>query len=154
MAKYESKNESKEDTAFHTALINIHYKACTPANIAFLRTRLSTNIKGRPCVTDREFRNVSIIIAWNAKKNEINQLGVIQFFLKIGQKLTHFVSIDTVAQDDTEMAGYSHSHSACKHKQNRCAKILQHIQQQLWNQSACANTKLILGKLALCVGMQ
>ena len=59
---------------------------------------------------------MSIITAQNAKKDEINQLGVTQFSSETEQKLTYFVSIDTVAQDDTEMAGYSHSHSACKHK--------------------------------------
>lgn len=70
------KHESKEVIAFHTALTNMHYKSCTPADIAFLRTRLSTNVKGRPSVTDKNFRNVSIITARNAKKDEINQLGV------------------------------------------------------------------------------
>jgi hypothetical protein len=141
------KHESKDDTAFHTALINMRCKACTPADIAFLRTRMSTNIKGRPCVTDKEFRNVSIITARNAKKDEINRLGVARFSLETNQKLAHFVSIDTVAQDDTRELRPS------KGKQRRCVRIPQHVQWQLWDQSACANTKLIPGKLSLCVGL-
>jgi hypothetical protein len=55
--------KSNEDAAFRIALTNMRYKACTAADITFLRTRISTNIKGRPCITDRVFRNVSIITA-------------------------------------------------------------------------------------------
>ncbi|KAF8218553.1 hypothetical protein L208DRAFT_1125404, partial [Tricholoma matsutake] len=145
------KNESKDDTAFRTALANMRYKACTAADITFLRTRISTNIKGRPCVTDQEFRNVSIITAQNAKKDEINHLGIIRFSLETKQALTHFVSIDTVAQED--VSEKHHRSKQSSHKQKKHAHIPQHIQEQLWTQSACANTKLIPGKLALCVGM-
>lgn len=67
--------------------------------------------------------------------------------------MTHFVSIDTVAQDDIEGSNYHRHCVSPKHRQRKNNKIPQHIQQQLWDQTACANTKLIPGKLSLCIGM-
>jgi hypothetical protein len=61
-----------EDIAFRTALANMRYKDCTAADVAFLRTRIASNIPGRPSVSQQRFRNVSIITARNAKKDEIN----------------------------------------------------------------------------------
>jgi hypothetical protein len=52
-----------EDIAFRTALTNMRYKDCTPADIAFLKSRLSSTVFGKPCITQRQFRNVSIITA-------------------------------------------------------------------------------------------
>jgi PIF1-like helicase len=117
------KHESKDDSAFHTALTNMHYKACTPADIAFLKTRISADIKGRPCVTDKGFRNVSIITAHNAKKDETNWLDVVWFSLETNQNLTHSVSIDTVTHEDTGGSGGNQHFKLSRWKQQNHIKI-------------------------------
>lgn len=67
--------------------------------------------------------------------------------------MTHFVSIDAVTQEDTGESGGNQCSKLSRRKQQKCIEIPQHIQQQLWSQPACANTKLIPGRLALCVGI-
>ena len=66
------KNESPEDTKFCAALENMRYKACTPTDIAFLNSCVSSLGQGKPNVMHKQFRNVSIITALNAHKDEIN----------------------------------------------------------------------------------
>ena len=71
------KNQSTLDNQLRTALENMRYKACTPEDIRFLRTRISSNLPGQPSICDDNFRNVSIITAMNVHKDEINKLGAI-----------------------------------------------------------------------------
>ena len=71
--------QSAEDGKFREALANMRYKACTPSDIAFLKTRISSELPGRASVNQKEFRNVSIITNLNSQKDEINQLGSIRF---------------------------------------------------------------------------
>ena len=59
------KVQSLLDNQLQTALENMHYKACTPEDIRFLRTSISSNLPGRPSICDDNFRNVSIITAKN-----------------------------------------------------------------------------------------
>ena len=70
---------SLRDIQFQTALQNMRFKACTPADIIFLNTLVSSQAKGHSHVLQIEFRNVSIIIALNSQKDEINQLGSLRF---------------------------------------------------------------------------
>ena len=74
----------------------MHYKACTPEDIRFLRTHISSNLHNRPSICDDNFWNVSIITAKNLHKDEINRLSAIQFAQETGQKLTKFYSEDSV----------------------------------------------------------
>ena len=69
---------------------------CTPKDIRFLRTRISSNLPNRPSICDDKFQNVSIIIAKNLHKDEINRLGAIRFAQETGQKLMNFYSEDSV----------------------------------------------------------
>ena len=71
--------QSAEDGKFREALANMRYKACTPSDIAFLKTRISSELPGRASVNQKEFRNVSIITNLNSQKDEINRLGSIRF---------------------------------------------------------------------------
>jgi hypothetical protein len=145
------KNESPEDTKFRTALENMRYKACTPADIAFLNSRVSSPQQGKPNIRQKQFRNVSIITALNAHKDEINRLGTLRFAAETGQALHHFFSQDSVPSKEAKerkkdfKGSYKHS---VKH-----ATIPLQAQKMLWNQSPCANTKLVPGKLSLCIGM-
>jgi len=69
--------QSDDDTKLRVALENMRYKACKPDDIAFLRSRISCNVPGRPSVCQENFRNVSIITGTNLHKDEINHLGAL-----------------------------------------------------------------------------
>ena len=47
------RTQSAEDAQFHKALTNMHYKACTPSDIAFLKTRISSELPGRTSVNQK-----------------------------------------------------------------------------------------------------
>ena len=94
--------QSAEDAQFRKALTNMRYKACTPSNIAFLKTRISSELPGRTSVNQKEFRNVSIITNLNSQKDEINRLVSLRFAAETGQMLAHQFSIDSVASKEPE----------------------------------------------------
>ncbi|KIM72333.1 hypothetical protein PILCRDRAFT_39077, partial [Piloderma croceum F 1598] len=71
------KTQTPEDTKLHTALENMRYKS-----------------SNRPVLAQKKFRNVSIITAWNAHKDQINKLGSERFAKETGQNLTTFYSKD------------------------------------------------------------
>jgi len=56
-------SQSKRDLQLQTALHNMQFKACTHADIAFLNTLVLNKAKGRSHMSQKEFRNVSIITA-------------------------------------------------------------------------------------------
>ena len=86
--------QSPDDTKLRTALENIRYKSCTLQDIAFLRTRISGKGPDDPKLVQKAFRNVSIITAFNAQKDKINQLSCERFAAENNQTLTSFYSID------------------------------------------------------------
>ena len=88
------KTQTPEDAKLRTALENMRYAACTPEDITFLKTRIAGRRPEQPKLSDKEFRNVSIITALNAQKDRINELGSTRFAAETGQTLTHFYSID------------------------------------------------------------
>ena len=53
--------QSEDDNKFHTALENMRYKSCTLEDIFFLCSCISSKLPNRPCVTDENFHDVSII---------------------------------------------------------------------------------------------
>ena len=55
------KTQSDEDAKFRTALENMRYKACTDADIAFLKTRVAGNGPDKPKLSSKRFKNVSVI---------------------------------------------------------------------------------------------
>ncbi|KDR66272.1 hypothetical protein GALMADRAFT_81086, partial [Galerina marginata CBS 339.88] len=136
------KKQSQRDDQLRSALENMRYKACTPENISFLRTLVSSNLPGRSSVCDDMFRNVSIITARNLHKDEINRLGALRFAQETGQVLTDFFSEDScnVNTKDTEAA-------------SKLREITPDIQNSLWSQPPSCNNKNIAGKLSLCIGL-
>ena len=130
----------------------MRYKACTPADIAFLKTRVSSNFPGRPCVNDTQFRDVSIITAFNSVKDEINRVGCLRFAAETGQELTHFYSIDMVSSEENANAQLRRRPGG-KKRMIKHRKLPQNVQKVLWEKPCCANARLILPKLSLCVGM-
>src|SRR6266481_4508820 len=71
--------QSPEDTMMRTALENMRYKSCTSEDIEFLRSRIAGKGPDDPKLSQKAFRNVSIITAFNAQKDRINQLGCERF---------------------------------------------------------------------------
>jgi hypothetical protein len=147
------RTQSPEDAKFREALSNMRFKACTPADIAFLRTRMSSEMPGRSSVNEKQFRNVSIITNLNSQKDEINRLGSQRFATETGQTLTHFYSIDTVPSNESEEDKKKRNFTTGMKRSIKHNSIPDKIQQALWEQPTCANTKLIPGKLSICLGM-
>ena len=145
--------QSAEDRKFREALANMRYKACTPCDVAFLKTRISSELPGRANVNQKEFRNVSIITNLNSQKDEINRLGSLRFAAETGQSLTHFFSTDSVASNEPEENQRKNRYKAGQKRSVKHGSIPPAIQNALWDQPTCANTKLIPGKLSICVGM-
>ena len=145
--------QSAEDAKFREALANMRYKACSPSDIAFLRTRISSELPGRASVNQKEFRNISIITNLNSQKDEINRLGSLRFADETGQTLTHFFSIDSVVSKESEEDVQRNKYKAGRKRSVKHGLIPEAIQNALWEQPTCANTKLIPGKLSICTGM-
>ncbi|KDR76763.1 hypothetical protein GALMADRAFT_66895 [Galerina marginata CBS 339.88] len=120
----------------------MRYKACTPEDISFLRTLVSSNLPGRSSVCDDKFRDVSIITARNLHKDEINRLGALRFAQETNQVLSDFYSEDScnVSTKDTDSA-------------SKLREITPEIQNSLWSQPPSCNNKNIAGKLSLCIGL-
>ncbi|KAF8811286.1 hypothetical protein BYT27DRAFT_7090077, partial [Phlegmacium glaucopus] len=146
--------QSAEDARFREALANMRYKACTPSDIAFLKTRISSELPGRASVNQKCFRNVSIITNLNSQKDEINRLGSLRFAAETGQSLTHLFSIDSVAvSKEPEEYQQKSKYTVGQKRSVKHGSIPQAIQHALWEQPTCANSKLIPGKLSICIGM-
>src|SRR6202167_2696649 len=146
------RKQTAEDAKLRTALENIRYAACTPADIKFLKTRIAGRRSDQPKLSDKEFRNVSIITALNAQKDRINELGSVRFAAETGQTLTDFYSIDRFGSppDAAEKRSRGRKSKASgKHVSNEISPALQKI---IWNLPPSA-TNHFPGKLSLCIGM-
>ena len=90
-------SESEKDGKLRTALENMRYKACTPADLDFLHSLVSSGLPGRACIANKNFRNVFIITALNIHKDEINAVGAERFARETGQELVNFYSDDSIS---------------------------------------------------------
>src|SRR5258705_1479644 len=147
------KTQTAEDAKLRTALENMRYAACTPEDIKFLKSRIAGRHSEQPKLSNKEFRNVSIITALNAQKDRINELGSVRFAAETGQTLTHFYSIDRfgIHPDAAEKRSRGRkSKPSGKQMSNKISPALQKI---IWNLPHSA-TNNFLGKLSLCIGMR
>src|SRR3979490_2523132 len=146
------RTQTAEDAKLRTALENMRYAACTPEDIQFLKTQIAGRCPDQPKLSDKEFRNVSIITALNAQKDRINELGSVHFSAETGQTLTHFYSIDRFASPpdaaEKKFRGRK-SKASGKHASSEISPALQKI---IWNLPRSA-TNHFPGKLSLCIGM-
>ena len=142
------RTQSKNDDKLRTALENMRYKDCTPSDIQFLKSRISSFTPGRPSITAIEFRNASIITAKNAQKDEINRLGCQKFAQETGQDLVHFYSDDSLKSVDNAQKPIK------KRKgKKKVTQLNDRIQQMLWNLPHSSADKPVPGKLSLCIGL-
>ena len=126
--------------------------ACTPEDITFLKSRITGRHSAQPKLSNKDFRNVSIITALNAQKDRINELESVQFAAETGQTLTDFNSIDRFGSppDAAEQRSRGRKSKASgKHVSNEISSALQKI---IWNLPHSA-TNHFPGKLSLCIGM-
>ena len=144
--------QTQEDKELRQALENMHYKACTPADLAFLRTRVSSEAPGHLSVNQKEFRHISIITTSNVHKDEINRLGSLRFAKETRQNLVDFFSEDTIGSWD-ERAKKERGKQTIQRTDCKISVISDKVQEVLWHQPHSANSKNIPGKLSLCIGM-
>ena len=146
------KNQMQRDAKFRTALENMRYKRCTPEDIAFLRSHISSSLPGRPCIADKEFRDVAIITANNVQKDAINVMGCSRFAHETNQTLVDFFSEDSISSasehDNTRGRKVAGQALRMKHK-----VLTNAIQDALWDQPCCMNDALIAPRLSLAVRM-
>jgi len=147
------KLQSPEDVKFRKALENMRYKACTQEDIAFLRTRITGPGADRPKLAEKDFRNVSIITAWNSQKDRINELGSARFSKETNQPLVNFYSIDKwVVYEDTPEKVTGRKRRKRVKATESSTNITQTDQENLWELPHHA-TQHFPGKLSLCIGM-
>ena len=145
------RTQSKQDGQLRIALENMRYKACTPADIDFLYSRVSSTLSGRTSVTEPSFMDVPIITALNIHKDEINAIGAERFARENNQKLVDFYSDDSVGSRNCQI-----DHQSIKKVNKKFFKldnISNELQEHLWNQLPSENSMKITGKLPLCIGM-
>jgi hypothetical protein len=139
--------QTEADEKLRTALENMRFAACTPEDIAFLRTRVASDRPGHPRLDSVIYRNVSVITAWNIHKDTINELGAKRFAQDTGQVLEEFYSIDRLANRSVDKSKWKH----CEEASHR--KIGPNMQDQLWKATPSSTAEHIPGCLRLCIGM-
>ena len=148
------KTQTPDDERLRAALSNMRYKACTPDDIAFLRSRVSSEIEGRSSVNEKQFRNVSVITTLNLPKDVINYLGSRRFAAETGQELMDFYFEDTVSSSDSqEKKSIKKGNTNKRRKKIQTPLLSPALQQIIWNLPPSNNTKNIPGKLSLCRGL-
>jgi len=145
------RTQSKQDGQLRTALENMRYKSCTPADIDFLYSRVSSTLPGRVSVTDENFKGIPIITALNIHKDEINAIGAERFARETEQDLIDFYSDDSVGSRKCQR-NHLTAQKASK-KFVRLDNISNELQDHLWGQLPSDNSMKIAGKLPICLGM-
>ncbi|KAJ7259003.1 hypothetical protein C8J57DRAFT_1073440 [Mycena rebaudengoi] len=138
--------QTKEDAQLRTALENMRYGACTPDDISFLRSRVAGSGPNAPVVSNRLFRNVSIITAWNVQKDIFNEMGANRFARDTNQVLTHFYSVDKISKQAVNRGRWK----GCE--QSSLKSISDRIRAALWDATPTTSDH-VPGRLGLCIGM-
>jgi hypothetical protein len=147
------KLQTVEDANFHKALENMRYKACTQEDIAFLHTHTTGPGIDKPKLAEKDFRNVSIITAWNSQKDRINELGSARFAKETDQHLINFYSIDkwVIYEDISENVTGRKRRKRVK-ATGSSTSITKADQEKLWELPHHA-TQHFPGKLSLCISL-
>ena len=143
--------QSPEDNMLWTALENMRFKSCTPQDIAFLQSRIAGKGPKYPKLAQKAFRNVSIITAFNAQKDRINQLGCERFANKNNQTLTSFYSIDRWKdpEESKKRKGLNHPKGQIMDPIRKTNVLTPQLQKTLWEQPHASSNKHVPGKLTL-----
>ncbi|KAJ7086961.1 hypothetical protein C8R44DRAFT_650424, partial [Mycena epipterygia] len=139
--------QTAEDDQLRTALTNMRFGACTPADVAFLRSRIAGCRPENPKLNVPAFRNVSIITARNSQKDILNRLGAHRFATENGKELVEFCSIDRISSRAVDKSKWK----GCQ--QSEIKHIGKGLRRKLWDALPSATSEYIAGKLLLCLGM-
>jgi hypothetical protein len=140
---------SVADIKYRKALENMCYAACTPDDLAFLRTRVVGLKNGQPSFDDPNFRSVPVITAWNSQKDKLNQLGSARFANDTGQQLTDFYSVDTLAASTSDRLDPKNRHK----KKLPSFRYMSEAERNALSEAHPCTSEHVAGKLSLCVGM-
>ncbi|KIK62224.1 hypothetical protein GYMLUDRAFT_58412 [Collybiopsis luxurians FD-317 M1] len=141
---------SADDLKFRTALENMHYKACTKDDIAFLNTLVSSKKPGRHYVGAAPWRNAPIIVGENRQKDEINHLGCIRFAADTNQALLNFYSDDTISTPSQSSKLRTSKRNTHKSPINSIDKSFQEL---LWQLPPSSHEYHAPPVLSLCIGL-
>lgn len=138
------KGTSQGDIDYRTALNNMRYGACTPADIDLLNSRVIGRGIDKSILQDVHFRNVSVITAWNAHRDSINTDASARFASETGQTLTRFYSLDSnVTRTKINSNGTITTTKVT---------MTPRLQRILWDLPPSL-TEHVAGTLDLCIGM-
>lgn len=142
------RSESSRDVQFRTAMGNMRYGACTPADITFLNTLVGNSTAADRTLANQKFRHVSVITHWNAKKDRINEVGCEDFAVQTGQTLTCFYSEDHLV--DPARGNRKKHKSKSQFKSRRLSDKQRNL---LWSLPSSASANQEYSQLPLCIGM-
>lgn len=136
-----------EEIAFRKALENLRWHACTPADIALIRTRLAA-ASGDNSIDAPGFKDVSIITARNRDKDMINSTASARFAHETDQTLVDFFSMDELKSPEPKRR----DPKKAARVYSDARRMTKNLQVNLWTQPPCTSEQ-IPGKLSLCLGM-
>lgn len=145
---------SEEDRAFRVALENARVAACTPMDIALLRSRVSGALPHQPHIGMPQFKYVSVISPPNARRDNTNDVCVEPFAFELQTSLPSFMSRDrfgTVASDQSTRATQRAIETSCDPVRTSDDPDLM-FRLQLWSLPP-RRTEHVAGRLRLCKGM-
>ncbi|KIJ59244.1 hypothetical protein HYDPIDRAFT_65467, partial [Hydnomerulius pinastri MD-312] len=147
------KTQGPADAKLYTTLENMRYKNCTADDLAFLRLHIVGPDPGRPKLTDPQFRNVSIITAWNNQKDRINELGCQRFADDTKQPLSVFFSNDQyILSTEVSPIQADSNNAKCTCRTKDMVDFSDKDQKIIWNLSP-HTSEHFPGKLQLCLDM-
>jgi hypothetical protein len=117
-----------------------------------LQRRTIGSQPGKPTFDCRELWDISIITAFNAQKDKINELGLVKFAKEHGQELISFYSDDSIAANAGDTAQKPKEVWRCETVKGK-TMLLAHRQQQLWDAHPCFMGQHVPGKLNVCLGL-
>ncbi|KAJ2914233.1 hypothetical protein MD484_g6191, partial [Candolleomyces efflorescens] len=120
--------ESPQDTKLRNALERMRYKDCNDDDIDFLCS-LIPSVNQTLNLGDAKWRDVAVITARNAHKDQINSMNAVRFSAENGIELHYFYSIDKQALVDS--SNKKINGSATTSKQVRLTPVVQEV---LWKQ--------------------
>ncbi|KAF8581835.1 hypothetical protein K439DRAFT_1647775 [Ramaria rubella] len=140
------KTQSPEDGKLWRALQNMRYKACTAADISFLKTLVGGRPTNKVKLNQARFRP-------NAHRDKYNMLGSACYANDTKQPLHHFYSMDTLGSPNINEDNKRKTSRARvkdpRSPSNVPSPELQHI---VWNLPHEASEHCA-GKLSICHGM-
>lgn len=143
---------SSQDDAYRRLLVNARHRMCDSRDVALLDS--VTVGRGHGGDVDPAFQNASIITAWNAHRDAINDASVTRFGADVHSGLTHFYSRDKLAvpRDSQSIRRSQKLSDETVAAPTKSCEIPRSLQQTLWDLPP-SMTDHVPGRLSLCLGM-